>query len=94
MVDVPRGSDREFRLTFRQRIDQQPIVVSAPTVLENSAALNGRLSAELVAGQVGQVLVFMEGTDPIAAGRHFFRVQVTLVSGNTEATKKVVFNVV
>lgn len=71
-----RGSDLSFNLTLDIDLSGRSIAL-----LDVSRGIAGRVVAEITDPVDGKAVVRVEGTDPIAVGRHEFRTQFNLPDG-------------
>ena len=92
-IEITSGSDATLPFAF-QNVLGAAIAVTAPTLIEATGGLAGRCTAALVDGPNGLASVFIEGTDPIALGTYFLRLQVVLSDGNSIASERELINVV
>jgi hypothetical protein len=93
-IKITSGSDAVLQFAFTD--DEEPpqaLPITSPTIIEETGDLEGRCIATLVDGPNGLATVTIEGTDPIATGIYFVRLQVTLSDGNTLASERLLVDV-
>ena len=92
-IEITSGSDATFGFAFQDSVTAVPYAITSPAIIEASGGLSGRCTAALVDGPNGLASVFIEGTDPIALGTYFLRLQATLSNGETLASTRILINV-
>lgn len=81
------GSDFDIPMTLKDE-DCNPIdlTLRAAAIINASAALQGRISVAITDPPAGEIVVSIDGADPIAPGVYEFAVQLTAAGIDAYAT--------
>lgn len=95
VIEITSGSDATIQFAFADgAAPPVALAITNPTVIEAGGGLAGRCTASLTDGPNGLAEVFIEGTDPIALGTHYLRLQATLSDSNSLASARLLVHVV
>jgi hypothetical protein len=82
---INRGSDLSVLVTLADESGAAVVLDGRGlTVFDESPGLKGRVFAGIQDAEKGEILIRVEGTVPIASGRHYFRLQMNLPAGGEE----------
>ena len=91
-ITITSGSDATLQFAFQDG-DGAAIAITSPDIVEATGGLGGKCTATLTDGPNGLAQVFIEGSQSIALGTYFLRLQVTLPDGNSLASERLLINV-
>ena len=91
-ITITKGTDANINFTITDGAGEA-ISVTSVEIMSNSGALNGKLSVVETDLSAGEFSVRLEGSDPLPIGRHWFRWQAVLASGDTLGGPEVFINV-
>ena len=92
-MKITRGSDVEIEFQINDGAGA-PFPVTEVVMMDQSPQLNGRLTINNLAFDLGYLSVSLEGTNPLPVGRYSFRWQATLLTGDTLGSPEIFVNVV
>jgi hypothetical protein len=93
-ITITSGSDAKIQFAFADGATPPVVLaITDPVILESTGGLDGRCTIALTDGPNGLCEVSVEGTDPIAVGSYFLRVQASLSDSSSLASLRVLVNV-
>jgi hypothetical protein len=93
-IEITSGSDGKVQFAFQDgATPPAALAISSPTIIEAAGGLEGRCSIVLTDGANGLCEVTIEGTDPIAVGVYWLRIQALLADSSSLGSARVLIDV-